>query len=131
MREVILIGVNRAIDTEKSVVFVQTPADIAKTKAGALIVLNYNESDLEIYANLEVPFAVKINSVKEFIFLSATKAKYAIAELNLAIKTQKIAENYLTDLKVLAIAEANEIEVLADKNIDGIFANDLIKSFLK
>ncbi|MDR0664086.1 MAG: hypothetical protein LBF86_00990 [Helicobacteraceae bacterium] len=118
----ILIGVNKAIDAEKAVVFVKSIADINKTPSGSLVALDFKESDLEFYASVDIAIAVKVNNIRDFILLASAKAKYALADLPLAAKLQKLADRYLFDIKVLAIAPSSKIEKIAKLGIDGIFA---------
>ncbi|GHS87227.1 hypothetical protein FACS189487_02960 [Campylobacterota bacterium] len=117
----IFIGVNSAIDAEKEVIFVDSIDEIDRTKVGSLVVLDFRNGDLDFYANAPIALAVKVGSIRDFLFLSAAKVKYALAEMPLAIELQKTAENYLLDIKVLAIADIDEIETIAKNSIDGIF----------
>ncbi|MDR2639069.1 MAG: hypothetical protein LBC09_04460, partial [Helicobacteraceae bacterium] len=115
----ILIGVNKAIDAEKTIIFVKSIDEIAKTPAGSLIVADFSEADLEVYATARTPLAIRVNNIRDFLLLSATKAKYALAATPLADKMQKLADRYLYDIKVLAIASCSDIETIADLGIDG------------
>ncbi|MDR2152583.1 MAG: hypothetical protein LBO72_07170 [Helicobacteraceae bacterium] len=121
----ILIGVNKAIDAHKETAFVKSIDEIKKTPSGSLIVAEFNERDLAFYANADIALAIIVKNAREFILLSATKAAYAIAETELAVKLQKLADHYLYDIKILAIANANEIERIAELGIDGVFAAKL------
>lgn len=116
----ILIGFHPAIDHEKAVVFVENPEAIHATPAGALAVLNFNEADLGFYAACEVPLGVAVHNIREFILLMNTRARYAIASLDLAAELQKLADHYLSDLKVLAHTKASALETVALAGIDGI-----------
>jgi hypothetical protein len=120
-----MIGVNRAIDAQTEIFFVNAIEEIKKTPAGSLIVLEFKEQDLEFYANADIEIAVILTNIRDFILCAATKIRYAIARISLAIELQKLADHYLYDTKILAIAPANEIEKIASLGIDGIFALDL------
>ncbi|MDR3347947.1 MAG: hypothetical protein LBN32_04965 [Helicobacteraceae bacterium] len=115
----IFIGINQAIDAEKNVVFCHNVEAIKKTSAGDLVVMNYNEDDLPFYARCEIAIAVKIETIEQFMYLGATRAKYTICAFDLAIEAQKLADHYLLDIKVLAISR--DVEQVALAGIDGIF----------
>ena len=116
----ILIGFHPAVDHEKAVCFVETPEAIGATPAGALVVLNFCENDLAFYAECEVPLGVIVHNIREFILLTNTRARYAIATLELAAELQKLADHYLSDLKVLAHTKASSLETVALAGIDGL-----------
>jgi hypothetical protein len=120
----ILIGINEAIDDHKNIVFAESIEAIAKTPSGALIVLDFQRRDLAFYANADIPIAARVKNVEAFILCAATRIKYALALPPLAEKLQTIADRYLYDIKVLAIAPASEIEKIAEIGIDGVYALD-------
>jgi hypothetical protein len=72
-----------------------------------------------------IPYGAIINSIKEFIFLINLKAKYSFCkELELAKTLQKIADNYLTETKVILITKNyDKIEEIVSNEIDGIITN--------
>lgn len=117
----IFIGYHPAIDTEKSIQFVETKEQIINSKSGSLIITNFNINDLDFYANLTISLAVFVTNIDEFLIASATKIKYAICDLTLAKSLQQIADNYLLDIKVLAKVTKNEISAVASQQIDGVF----------
>lgn len=116
----ILIGIHPAIDTEKTVVFAGSIDAIDHTPAGSLVVLDFQQNDLFFYGATETPLAVRVKNVREFVLVAATKARYAIAGLELARELQKLADHYLYDIKVLAEAKAESLEQVAQAGIDGI-----------
>jgi dihydroorotase-like cyclic amidohydrolase len=118
---VIFIGINPAIDAERDVVFCKNKKDAAEAKAGSLAVMKFDESDLEFYVKSGIPMAVEVAGARDFLLLAATRAKYAIAEIELAKTLQKIADRYVMDIKVLAMS--NDITAAAEAGIDGIFAS--------
>ncbi|MDR1452339.1 MAG: hypothetical protein LBI57_08450 [Helicobacteraceae bacterium] len=120
----ILIGVNEALDAETKIAFVKSIEAIEKTPAGSLIILTFNENDLAFYANARILVAVIVKSLREFILLAATGAKYALAGFTLANAAQKLADRYLYDIKVLAIVPERQIAKIAKRGIDGIFTKE-------
>jgi hypothetical protein len=120
-----MIGVNRAIDAQTEIFFADTIEEIKKTPSGSLIVLEFQEQDLEFYANADIEIAAILTNSRDFILCAATKIRYAVAHIALAIELQKLADRYLYDIKILAIAPSNAIEKIASLGIDGIFALDL------
>ena len=118
----ILIGIHSSIDTEKNIVFASSVNDISLTPNGSLIVLAFDAYDLDFYAQTDIPFAVQVNSIEQFLMIAATRAKYAIAYFTLAKTLQTIADHYLLDIKILAQSPKSDMEQIALAGIDGIFA---------
>lgn len=119
----ILIGIDRTVDSEKSVFFANTIADIENSPSGSLVVMKFDKNFLEFFATASIPLAIEVANIRDFVLASQTNAKYAIADLELAKSLQSVADHYLLDIKVLAIS--SDIEVVALAGIDGVFAVDL------
>jgi len=107
---------------------VKTLEDIKNSPANSTLIFDYCE-DLTLFEfckNNEIPYGVNINSIKELIFISNLKAKYAFVDnLEKAKEFQKIAENYLLDTKIILIVENfDKIEEIAKFTIDGIKLKD-------
>lgn len=118
----IFIGYHPAIDCEKQVAFVESKEQIANTPAGSLVVMEFDKNELEFYSNLNIPVAVFVSSIEEFMLAGATKIRYAICrQTMLAKELQEIADHYLLDIKVLVTANSYEIESVARMKIDGVF----------
>jgi len=99
--------------------------DIKNSPNNSTIIFKYYENDLKLYKfchKNNIYFGVEINSIEQFIFISNLGAKYAFCnDINLAIKLQKIADNYLLETKVILKSTIKEIETIALNEIDGIF----------
>jgi hypothetical protein len=97
--------------------------DIDKTSPENILLLaNFNKPyTLAKYCQQNsLTYAVEANSILDAIYASNLGASYLIANLELAKKIQKLANEYLWDMKVLAtINSTNEIEVVAKAFIDG------------
>jgi hypothetical protein len=104
--------------------FVKNLEAIKKSPNNSTLIFNYKESDIDLYRFCQknsIEYGVKISSIKEFIFLINLGAKYCFCDtLKLAKKLQKIADNYLTETKVILISSLNRIEKVALNGIDGI-----------
>ena len=95
--------------------------DIKKTEPNSVIMFDYKIDLVKHCYYNDIPYAVKINSIKEAIFANNLNAKYIISEQPLAIKLQPIVQNYLFDSKNIAQIESeDQIELLALKEIDGV-----------
>ena len=105
--------------------YINNLADISNSPNNSTIIFKYNEDKLKLYKFCQtnnISYSVEINSIQQFIFISNLSAKYAICtELNLAKKLQKIADNYLTETKVILKSTIDKIEKIALNEIDGIF----------
>ena len=101
--------------------------DIQNTEPNSVVSFRYNEKLLTYCAQNELNFAVVISSLKEAIYANSLNAYYIICDKDLSQSVQKIADNYMFDSKVLAIIDtAEEIEEMAQKEIDGIIYKDMI-----
>ncbi len=116
----VLIGIHPAVDHEKEVCFLKSAEAISTTPTGSLVVLDFNESDLALYATCEVPLGGIVHNIREFVLLMNTRVRYAIASLELAAELQKLADHYLSDVKVLAHTKASALDTVALAGIDGI-----------
>jgi len=102
------------------------------TPPSSTVYLEYSKENLDIIKYLQINsiyMALKISTVTELVYASALGAKYIIVSKDLATTSQKIAENYLFDAKILVMIEdEKDIEDLAISGIDGvIYSNAIIK----
>jgi hypothetical protein len=104
---------------------VKTKKEIENSDNNSTLLFQYDEKDIELYKFCQtnnIPYAVEITSIKEFIFIHNLNAKYAFCnDLEIAKNLQKIADNYLSDTKVIIKAPLKKIEKIAIFEIDGIF----------
>ncbi len=104
---------------------IKTKEDIQNSKNNSTLLFQYNEQDIELYKFCKknnIPYAVEITSITEFIFISTLDAKYAFcSDLEIAKNLQKIADNYLSDTRIIVKAPLKKIEKIAIFEIDGIF----------
>jgi hypothetical protein len=103
----------------------KTKQDIENSDNNSTLLFQYNENDIKLYKFCQknnIPYAVEITSITEFIFISTLDAKYAFCnDIEIAKNLQKIADNYLSDTKVIIKAPLKKIEKIAIFEIDGIF----------
>jgi len=104
---------------------VLTLQDIKNSPPNSTLVFNYCDSSLELYSFCKknsIPFAVRVNSVKEMIFSANLGAKYIFCDTIKNAKIfQKIADDYLLDAKVVLLTENFDIiEEAAINTIDAI-----------
>ena len=99
--------------------------DIENSANNSTILFEFNEKDIPLYKLCQknnIPYGVKISSIKEFIFIINLNAKYAFCEnIELASTLQKIADNYLTETKVIIKTSFELLEKAVLHEIDGIF----------
>jgi hypothetical protein len=104
---------------------IKTKKDIITSNNNSTLLFKYNENDIELYKYCKknnIDYAVEITSITEFIFIHNLSAKYAFCnDLEIAKSLQKIADNYLSDTKVIIKAPLKKIEKIALFEIDGIF----------
>lgn len=101
--------------------------DIKHTNSNSTIIFYFQEEILKYCFENELSSAVIVSNIKEAIYANSLNAKYIICNEDLAIKIQKIADNYMFDTRVLAIIEnSDEIESVALNEIDGAIYKDLL-----
>ena len=99
--------------------------DIKKSPNNSTIIFDYNEKQLTLYKFCQqnnIDYGVNISSIEEFIFIINLNAKYALCDnLKTAKQLQKLADNYLTQTKIIIKSSINKLEKIALAQIDGIF----------
>ena len=118
----IFFNCDPAIDAVKTVVHAATAEEVKATPAGSLVVMPFDRSALSFYKTAGIPLAIRVGSVKEYLLIMGTGATYALASKALAPALQKIAEEYLSDTKVIVeIENEDQIPWAAARGIDGVF----------
>jgi len=123
-----MIILNEPFSSEKFVK-VKTIEDIKNSPSNTTLIFDYCESSIEVFNFCKInniPYGVKINNIKELIFISNLNSKYAFTEnIKQAEIFQKIANEYLLDTKIiLLINSLEEIEKIALFGIDGVKLKD-------
>lgn len=102
---------------------VATVEDIKRTTPNDIVLLKEFNTPFELAKYCQanrVSYAVKVSSIKDAIYASSLEASFAICSLDLAKNLQKIADNYLWDMKILAIIPNEDLlEEVALSGIDG------------
>ena len=101
--------------------------DIKKTQSNSTVLFNFDFKILKYTSKNDISCAVIISTIKELIYSSKLNPKYIIVDNNILLKSQKIAENYMFDSKILAVINScDEIEDIALKGIDGIIYKNIL-----
>ena len=99
--------------------------EIENSPNNSTLIFQYSENDIPLYQFCKkngVPYGVKISSIQEFIFIHNLNGKYVfVDDLDLAKTLQKLADNYLSDTKIIMETSLKKIEKIALLEIDGIF----------
>ena len=115
----------------KEFIRVNSISKIKDTKPNSVVLLKglSEPFDMAIYCQKNgIEFGIEVNSIKEAIFANALGANYVVCEFNLAKELQNLADNYLWDMKILAIIESNQdIEAIAKAFVDGVIYTDSIR----
>ncbi len=93
---------------------------ISKTAPNSTILFNFSFEILKFAKNSEVPSASIVSTLEEAIFSEVLQAKYIVADLFLAKKIQKIADNYMYDAKILTFSKYG-LKEIAEAGIDGVY----------
>ncbi len=95
--------------------------DIKNTKPNSTVLFNFDIKILKYTKLHDINSAVIANDIKEVIYASSMDAKYIIPIGDIVIQTQKTADNYMFDSKILAVIDnSDEIVEMALREIDGI-----------
>jgi len=103
---------------------VSSVEDIDKTTPNDILLIEFKAPfELAKYCKENnLAYAIEANSVLDAIYASNLEASFAIANIELAQTLQKLADNYLWDMKILAkIQNEEEIEKVALLGIDGAY----------
>ena len=105
--------------------YVKTMQDIKNSPNNATLVFEYCDSSLEVYNFCKInniPYAVKINTIKEMIFCTNLNAKYIFCDTIKKAKVfQKIVDEYLIDTQIVLLVENLEnLEEVVKDRIDAI-----------
>ena len=98
--------------------------EINKTTANDILLLAPLSDSFSLARYCEensLAFAVTASSIKEALFANALNARYLVVPQEEAPKIQKIAQEYLMDMRILVLVDSEkEMEKFAEEGIDGI-----------
>jgi len=101
--------------------------DIKTTASNATVLFDFDLNILKYTKSNDINSAVVVKSIKEVLYASSLSAKYIIPNENILIQSQKTADNYMFDSKILAIVENSDgLEKVALNEIDGAIYKDLL-----
>ena len=101
--------------------------DIKNTQSNSTVLFDFDIDILKYTQANDIKTAVVVNNIKEVIYASTLEAFYIIPINNILVQTQKIADNYMFDSKILAIiGNDEELEQMAIEGIDGIIHSTLV-----
>jgi hypothetical protein len=113
---------------------VEVVEEIKRTPSNSIIILDIlDDSSYRICTHCkenDVHFAIIISSLTDAIIASNLGASYAICyEKDKALKLQKLADNYLFDMKMLfVISTFDEIEEFGGLGVDGVLFKSSISA---
>jgi len=111
----------------ENIVKIETIEDIKSTKPNVTVVFPFDKDIMVYCMNNGVSYAVIIGSVKHAVYANSLNAKYILPIDTDLDDTQKVAENYMFDSKVIATIE-NEYQIseMALRQIDGVIFHTLL-----
>ena len=125
----ILIGHN--LINYKPFYFVDTIEEIKRTESNSTICFYFNVELINYCRENSLTFGVFVKTIREMILANALEVDYLIVEKEFGVQSQKIADEYLFDAKILLLTEEeSDIEFVALNSIDGIIFKNSIKGKL-
>jgi len=101
--------------------------DIKDTLPNSTVLFNFDIKILKYTQKNDINSAVIVDNIKNVIFASNLNARYIIPINEILVQTQKIADNYMFDSKILAVIQNDdELEKIALKEIDGIIYKSIL-----
>ena len=101
--------------------------DIKDTLPNSTVLFNFDIKILKYTQKNDINSAVIVDNIKDVIFASNLNARYIIPINEILVQTQKIADNYMFDSKILAVIQNDdELEKIALKEIDGIIYKSIL-----
>ena len=121
----ILIGDKHIIYEKMEII--KSINDISKTESNSTLLFDFDIEILKYTSANDLNSAVKVSHIKDVIYSSSFGAKYIIPTNKILNQTQKLADSYMFDSKILAIIEnSDEIEDMALKEIDGVIYKNIL-----
>ena len=101
--------------------------DIKNTTPNAIVLFDFDLDILKYTQANDIKSAVVVKSIKEVIYASNLDSFYIIPSNNILMQTQKIANNYMFDSKILAVINNDEeLEQMALEEIDGVIYKGIL-----
>ena len=96
--------------------------EIANIEAKDIVLFDFDFDLLDYCRQNRITCAVKVRNKKESIYANALDANYLLCEaLDLAMSIQRIANEYIFDVKVIVKIDERLIETAIDAGIDGVY----------
>jgi hypothetical protein len=110
--------------------FIKAIDDISVTPPNSTVVFEYSKDNLELIKHCrksDVSFALICDELKDTLLANANDANFIICDKTIVKDTQKFADEYMFDAKVL-LYSSSEDELLwcANESIDGIIFENAI-----
>ncbi len=100
---------------------INSTEEIKNTTPNSILLMDFNKEIITYAKEQDLPFGVRVNSIKELVLSSASKASYLLVNHKFSQTAQKIANEYMYDAKILLVSDDEEdIEFCAKNGIDGI-----------
>ncbi|WP_187647256.1 hypothetical protein [Nitrosophilus labii] len=113
------------IKSKKDFCKIETIEEIKNTPPNTTLFFRYDLELIKYCYDNDLSFAVAVDSIKEAIFANHFGAAYIVVKKDMAKKIQNVANEYLFDAKILVkIVFDWEIEIFAQKGIDGVYLRD-------
>lgn len=123
----ILIG-DENIDYE-NIIKINSIEKISLTKPNSTVLFDFDFDILKYTHVNDIRSAVVVNNIKDVVYANSLDARYIIVTKDISKQSQKIADNYMFDSKILVDINSNdEIEQMAIDEIDGIIYLNRIES---
>jgi len=108
--------------------FINSIDEVKDTLSNSTVMLNFDKELMLYCIQNNIQYGVNTQTIKEVIYANGLGARYILPTNTLLKTSQKLADNYMFDSKIIAkITNENEIEKYAIDEIDGVIFYDKLE----
>ena len=101
--------------------------DIKSTKSNNTLLIDFNFDIMKYCQKNGLNYIVKVSTIQEVIYANSLDAMFMVADQDIVIQAQQMANHYIFDTKILiAIDSSSDIEWVAFKEIDGAIYKNIL-----
>ena len=101
--------------------------DIKSTKSNNTLLTDFSFDIMKYCQKNDLSYIVKVSNIQEVIYANSLDATYMLADQDIVIQAQQLANHYMFDTKILIMIDSSDyIEWVAFKEIDGAIYKNIL-----